>query len=79
MKTIALALVTLIFFSSCKCPPKNADGTKSGPCVWQGPSIQASFGYNGASFGLTLFGEPSLPTIVIPINKHDPEPVYPTK
>lgn len=78
MKTIALAFIALIFFTSCQCP-KNPDGTKSGPCVWKGPSIQASFGYNGASFGLTLYGEPSLPTIVIPINKHDPEPIIPAK
>ena len=78
MKTILLFLITLIFFASCKCPPPNPDGTKSDPCRYVGPSIQGSVGFNGVSVGLTLYGEPSLPTIVIPINKHDPEPVYPT-
>ena len=79
MKTICLFLLTLICFTSCQCPPKNLDGTKSGPCKYVGPSIQGSIGFSGVSVGLTLFGEPSLPTIVIPINKHDPLPIIPTK
>jgi hypothetical protein len=71
-------LILILLIPSCTCPPKLADGTKP-PCRYVGPSIQGSVGFSGVSVGLTLYGEPSLPTIVIPINKHDPEPVYPTK
>ena len=78
MKTLIPAILLVLAFPSCQCP-KNADGTKSGPCRYVGPSIQGSVGFNGVSVGLTLYGEPSLPTIVIPINKHDPEPIIPTK
>jgi len=77
MKSICLFLITLIFFASCQCPPKNLDGAKSGPCKYVGPSIQGSVGFNGVSVGLTLYGQPSMPSIVIPIDRHDPEPVYP--
>ena len=74
---IPLLLCTIILLlSGCTCPPKNPDGTKSGPCKYIGPSIQASFGYQGASVGRVLYGDPGLPTVAIPVNKHDPEPVY---
>ena len=77
MKTIALALVTLIFFSACKCPPPNPDGTSGGKCIYVGPSVTMSLALKGVTVGATLWGDPVYPAVNIPINKHDPEPVYP--
>lgn len=75
MKTIALALITLIFFPSCECTDTIKDGKPARKCRWVGPTITASVSIRGISGGITLWGEPSQPTIVIPINKHDPEPI----
>ena len=77
MKTIALVIITLIFFASCKCPPPLPDGTKPA-CVYIGPSITVSLGYKSSILlGATIWGDPAYPPVNIPINKHDPEPIYP--
>ena len=80
MKTIRLLLLTLIHFllPSCKCPPANPDGSSGGRCVYIGPSITFSVGYkNSVLVGATLWGDPAYPPVNIPINKHDPSPIYP--
>jgi len=79
MKTICLFLLTLIFFSSCKCPPPNLDGSIGGRCVYVGPSITMNLALRGVTVGATLWGDPAYPTVNIPINKHDPLPIIPTK
>ena len=79
MKTICLFLLTLICFSSCKCPPPNADGSSGGRCVYVGPSVTMSLALKGVTVGATLWGDPAYPTVNIPINKHDPLPIIPTK
>ena len=76
MKTIALAILTLIYFSACKCSPPNPDGSSGGRCVYIGPSITFSVGYkNSVLVGATLWGDPAYPPVNIPINKRDPEPI----
>ena len=75
---IAFALCAIILLlSSCKCPPKNPDGTKSGPCVYIGPSVTVSVGYKSSILvGATIWGDPAYPPVNIPVNVHDPEPVF---
>ena len=77
MKTIALAIITMIFFSSCTCPPKLADGTNP-PCRYVGPAISGTVGFQGFSVGITLWGDttPKATTIELPVNVHDPIPIY---
>ena len=77
MKTICLFILTLIFFSGCTCPPKLADGTKPS-CKYVGPAISGTVGFQGVSVGITLWGDTThkAPTVDIPVNIHDPLPVY---
>ena len=79
MKTVLLLLVQLIFFVSCKCPPKNPGGSSGGKCEYVGPSVTMSFALRGVSIGATVWGDPAYPTVNIPVNKHDPEIVIPAK
>lgn len=67
----------ILLLSNCTCPPKNADGTKP-PCRYVGPAISGNVGFQGVTVGITLWGDvpPNEPTVTIPINQPDPEPIY---
>ena len=73
--TILLCAIILLL-SNCSCPPKNPDGTSGGKCVYVGPSITFSLALKSVTVGATLWGDPQFPAVNIPINKHDPEPVF---
>lgn len=75
---IAFTLFAVILLlSSCTCPPKNPDGTKP-PCRYVGPAVSGVLGFQGVTVGITLWGDtnPKAPAVTIPVNKHDPEPLY---
>lgn len=75
---IAFALCAVILWlSACTCPPKLADGTKP-PCRYVGPAVSGTVGFQGVTVGITLWGDatPKAPTVEIPVNAHDPIPVY---
>ena len=55
-------LIPIILLTSCKCPPP-VNGVKQ-PCVYVGPAISGSVGFQGVTVGVTLWGDPSTkPTV----------------
>lgn len=72
-----LLSAAILALSSCVCPPKNADGSKPA-CRYVGPAVSGTVGFQGVSVGVTLWGDttPKAPTVEIPVNVHDPLPIF---
>ena len=51
----------MVGLTSCVCP-KNADGTKNGPCKYVGPAITGTVSFNNVGLSITAWGEGVKPT-----------------